>query len=373
MRIGLMSFAHVHAAGYASLLQARPDVQLVVADPDAADAPAGEAATRGAAQADRLGIRLVADYEELLDWQPHGVIVCAETSRHRDLVEQAAAAGAHVLCEKPLAATTSDASAMIEACTAAGVNLMTAYPVRFHPSFRLLRQEVRSGRLGPLRSATGVNSGRIPSDRRWFLDSALAGGGAAMDHTVHLADLIGELVDAAPIEVYAQANRILHDAADVETAANILVTYEDGLVVTIDCSWDEPATYPTWGGLTLAVHGSDGSATFDAFNQRISVHDASAGRLAWSDCGPDLDALMLDEFLASIRENRPPQPSGSVGLRTLTVVEAAYTSLATGQPAAVHGWQAKTTEPHHVSADVCVLECCPTHGGRASRTKGRMT
>lgn len=334
LRIGLMSLAHHHVASYASILRARPDVELLATDPDGS---ADEA--RGKALADRLGIRLVPGYDELLAWRPDGVVVCAENARHRALVERAAAAGAHVLCEKPLATTTVDARAMVQACEAAGVHLMTAYPVRFHPAFRAMARQVRAGRLGLLRTVVGVNNGRAPFEQReWFHDSALAGGGAVIDHTVHLADLIGELTDVVPIEVYAQANRILHrGAGDVETSGLVFVTYADGLVATIDCSWSEPIGYPTWGGLSLTVQGSDGTVSFDAFNERITVYDDRASAMRWEECGTDLDALMLEEFLTAIREDRPPQPDGMVGLRTLALVEAAYASLASGLPVPVSG------------------------------------
>ena len=337
VRIGVMSFAHVHAPAYTMALRARPDVELLAADPDAEGGPPDELATRGAALAGRLGVRLVSDYDELLAWRPHGVVVFSENTRHRALVEQAAAAGVHVLCEKPLAATTTDAAAMVASCAAAGVNLMTAYPVRFHPAFQRMREHVKAGRLGRLHSAVGANNGGAPfRGRRWFLDPCF-GGGAVLDHVVHLADLIGNLVDATPIEVYAQANHVMY-AMDggAETAGLVFVSYDDGFVATIDCSWSEPVSYPSWRGLTLTVYGSEATMTFDCSRQHVTAYDDRSGRADWVECAPGIDeALMVDEFVRSIREARPPRPDGVVGLRTLAVVEAAQASLATGLPAPV--------------------------------------
>nr|WP_279581239.1 hypothetical protein [Fodinicola feengrottensis] len=71
---------------------------------------------------------------------------------------------------------------MIAACAAAGVGLMTAYPVRFSPAVRAAQQAVASGQLGKLVGLTGVNNGKLPSGRAWFADPDLAGGGALMDH-----------------------------------------------------------------------------------------------------------------------------------------------------------------------------------------------
>jgi 1,5-anhydro-D-fructose reductase (1,5-anhydro-D-mannitol-forming) len=326
LRVGIASFAHVHAAGYARLLASRPDVELVTSDPEPDTRDKGQ--LRGAALAAELGVTHLASYDDLFASDLDAVVVCTESSRHRALVEQAAAAGVHVLCEKPLATTMEDAVAMREACDAAGVSLMTAYPVRFHPGFRDLRQRVRRGDLGRVLAVTGTNNGQAPmASRRWFVDLDLAGGGALMDHTVHLADLLDDLFDDRPRAVYAQVNRVVHrNEVDVDTGGLVVLTYADGCAATIDCSWSAPSSYPGWGGLTLTVEGERGSASLDAFADRLEVFDDKAGGLRWHPFGVDLDSLMLEEFLGAVRDGRAPQPDGSVGCRTLEVVLSAYAS-----------------------------------------------
>ena len=332
LRVGLASFAHVHAAGYAALLRARPDVELLAADPDAATAPPDE--RRGQDLADDLGVTLVGSYDELFAAGLDAVVICTENSRHRQLVERAAAEGVHVLCEKPLATTVEDAEAMVRACAEAGVQLMTAYPVRFHPAFGVLRERVRRGDLGSVLAVVGTNNGQAPlAARRWFLDRELAGGGSLMDHTVHLADLLDALLETEPASVYAQVNQVVHGGeVDVETGGLVVLDYGNGLVATIDCSWSAPASYPSWGGLTLTVEADRGSVTLDAFAERIEVFDDSVGGLRWASLGVNLDALMLEAFLHGVRSGEPVQPDGGVGLRTLRVVEAAYDSVQRGVP-----------------------------------------
>jgi predicted dehydrogenase len=338
LRIGLASFAHVHAARYAEILRDRDDVELRVADPDAGRASDAGAHPRGAELADRLGVELVDSYAELLDWCS-GVLVCSETAWHRQLVEQAAAAGTAVLCEKPLATMVSDATAMVRACADAGVPLMTAYPVRLHPDFVALRAAVQAGRIGRVLSAQGTNNGQAPfTDRAWFADRELAGGGALADHTVHLADLLHLLLESPATSVYAQTNSILHGAhpllaaGAIDTGGLVVVDYADGTVATIDCSWSAPDSYPAWGGLTLALHGENGAARFDAFSHRLELFDDSTGSVRWPGFGTDLDALLLDEFVDVVRTGRPGQPDGLAGLRTLALVEAAYASARSGLP-----------------------------------------
>lgn len=332
LRIGLLSFAHTHALTYARLLKSWPDVELLVADPDAAADTPGE--LRGEELARQLGVNMVASYDQLFDWGPHAVVLCSETSRHRRLVERAAAAGVHVLCEKPLATTLSDAYAMIQACAVTGARLTVAHPVRFHPAFRVLRERVRSGALGRLLAASGTNNAQSPNSvRRWFVDAELAGGGALMDRAEHLADLLDALHPSPAKEVFAQTNSIIHGGeVEVETGGLVMVTYADGLVATIDCSWSAPRTYPAQGGLTLSLDGELGSAAFDELADRMDLFDDAASTMTWLAFGPDLDSLMLSAFLESVRSGTHGEPDGEVGFRTLQIVMAAYESARTGQP-----------------------------------------
>lgn len=331
LKVAVLSFAHTHAASYVAQLRDRRDVELLIADPDAATAPAGE--LRGREFADRHGAPYVATYEEALAWGPDAVIVCAENARHRDVVLAAAGAGAHVLCEKPLATRVADAEAMVAACDAAGVVLMTAYPVRFSPEFQTLRALAEAGTLGTVLGATGTNNGKVPAGRAWFTDPDLAGGGALVDHVVHVADLLDALLGEDAVAVRAVTNRILHgDDPQVraETGGLVSITYAGGAEVTVDCSWSMPDDGPTWGGLTLQVVGTGGIVEVDPFGAHVGGLVDGGARPAWLGFGENLDALMLEHFLGCVRTGEVPGPDGRTGLRTLRVVAAAQESVAAG-------------------------------------------
>ncbi|MEV0634586.1 Gfo/Idh/MocA family oxidoreductase [Streptomyces sp. NPDC050619] len=336
MRVAVLSFAHVHAATYIRLLRDRDGIELITADPDAPpDDP-----TRGRALAEGLGAAYADTWDEVFALRPDAVVVTSENARHRHLVERAAATGAHVLCEKPLATTEADARAMIDACARAGVALMTAYPVRFSPAFTALRRALADGSLGGLISVHGANNGSNPAlARPWFADPELAGGGALADHTVHIADLVDALLDGEQAaEVYAQANSILDDggpAPDVETAGLVTIRYPSGVVTAVDASWSHPPDHPTWGGLAMTCVGEKAIVEFDAFPPLLGGFDSATGRDRWEAGGADLDTAMLDEFLDAVRTGRRPSPDGESGLRTLRIVLAAYESLRTGQPVAL--------------------------------------
>jgi len=336
LRVAIMSFAHVHAAAYARLLLAMPNVSLRASDPDGALAPVGE--RRGRDLADDLGVTYTEGYEALLAWQPDAVIVASENARHRPLVVAAAQSGAAVLCEKPLATTLEDALAMQAACDAAGVILMTAYPVRFSPAFLRLRDLVAANGLGALLAATGTNNGQIPvGERAWFTDPALSGGGAMVDHIVHVADLLDALTGLLPERVRAVSNRILHaekPEVRAETGGLVTISYAGGFVATIDCSWSQPDNAPTWGGLTLQVVGTRGIADIDPFAQHVAGSDG--GGTLFLPYGPNLDERLLAEFVQAVRAGRIAQPDGAAGIRSLKVVLAAQESARTGQVVSVN-------------------------------------
>lgn len=326
LRIAILSFAHTHALSYVAALRAMPGVELLAADPDGATAT--DDAPRGAALAEELGVPYVDSYDEAFAWGPDAVVVTAENARHRDLVLRAAEAGAHILCEKPLATTAADARAMRDACLRAGVTLMVAYPVRFSPVFRDALDQLRSGRLGRVLGVTGINNGKLPEDRAWFTDPMLAGGGALVDHVVHCADLLDELLGERPSTVRAVSNRILHAQRDldVETGGLVTIGYPSGVVATIDCSWSWPMSSPTWGGVTLQIVAERGTITLSPFGKGVPGHDAHGE--TWAPVGEDLDALLLAEFVAAVRDGRQAQPDAEVGIRTVEIVQAAQASAA---------------------------------------------
>lgn len=328
-RIALLGVAHVHALGYAAWLQSQPAVELLGFSEDNPHYAAEFAASTG------LKHLPLAD---LLALGPQGVVICSETAKHRTLVEAAAQAGAHILCEKPIATTLADAGAMREACQRVGVAFYTAFPVRYSPAVQQLRALVQGGELGPILAYSGINHSVCPDrERAWFSDLALAGGGAGMDHIVHLADLLwhfGERVQSVYARLLPVPEWVLPAHAAADAAGLVTLRLASGASATIDPSWSRPRTYPRWGHLKLDVVGAAGMQSLDAFAEAVTVTGA-AGR-QWHGYGPDLNAAMLTEFLAACRGQTPALLADwEAGWQTLRVVLAAYESAKAGQPVAL--------------------------------------
>lgn len=325
IRIGLMSAAHLHARGYADALRALGVECIGIADDDR---------ERGRAFAQQHELTDFESYEALLDASPDGVIICSENTHHAALMKLAASASVHVMTEKPFTTTMEDGISAVETCRAAGVKLMTAFPMRFNPPMREVKGLIANGSLGQVYAMNGTNQGQLPKRHRaWFVDKMLAGGGAMMDHIVHLADVMRWYLNSEAVEVYAQSNRILyaHDA-DVETGGLVMITFANGVFATIDCSWSKPLAYPAWGGVTLDVIAEKGVVNANAFKQIFTVFNETRVLPRYAYWGSDSDEGMVREFIDAIREDREPSVTGEDGLRATEIVVAAYRSAETGQP-----------------------------------------
>ena len=324
MRIAVLGVAHLHADSYVVNLRNSSAEVVGVFDHDA---------DRARWWGKKFGVTVFEDLGQLLAERLDGVVVCAETLHHLHLVEAAAAAGASVLCEKPLGVGIEDSRRIVDVCAEQGVSLMTALPVRLSPAVRHVRDLVADGELGPIRALSGTNQSVMPMrERSWFADATLAGGGAIMDHVVHLADAFTWILGTEPEEVYAVSNRIVHpEVVTVETSGLVMVGYPGGIFASIDCSWNRPLNYPTWGGLALSVVGDGGTLEVDPGKQRMTQYGGPE-KYSWVPWGIDTDQFMIDEFLESIEMGRKPLVTGENGLSTTLVALAALESSRTGEP-----------------------------------------
>jgi predicted dehydrogenase len=323
LRVGLVSFAHVHAPGLASTLGALDQVDFAgIHDDDE---------KRGRSAAGAHGTRFHPTLDGLFA-ASDAIVIATNNADHRRYTEAAAKARVHVLCEKPLATTTADAKAMIEACRSAGVQLGTAFPVRSSPAVMALKAAIAAGSLGRIRAVRATNPGQYPGS--WFGDKRQAGGGAAMDHTVHAADAIRWLLGDEFSRVQADLGSFIY-GLDVEDCGVMTCDLAGGAFASIDCSWSRPQTFPTWGGVTLHVVGEKGTVDIDVFRQTLTHYDDTAGRTRLLGWGDDLTARMVAGFVDAIRADRPVPISGEDGLRALEVVVAGYRSAETKRPVAI--------------------------------------
>lgn len=322
-RLAIISFEHVHAPHYLDCLKEIPEAQIVgLAEPSA---------ERLLAHAGRLkGVPVFSDYRALLNREiVDGVILCSANASHKALALDFARAGIPILCEKPIATKSADAREMLAVCQAHDVPLGICFPVRFSDPLHQARQLVRQGQLGKVLAIKATNHGMMPGD--WFVDPQLSGGGAIIDHTVHVADALRWLFEADFTRVFAHAQTRLY-SIPVEDVGLLTLEMSNEVFVTLDTSWSRPSrSFPIWGDVTLELIGTQGVLSLDLFPWTLNYYSEAAGKHVVEAREGDLNRRLLENFIQVIQGRVKPAADGVDGLRALEVVEAAYKSVATRQ------------------------------------------
>jgi predicted dehydrogenase len=255
------------------------------------------------------------------------VYVATPPHLHCEQTLAAAAAGKHVLCEKPIARSTAEASAMIEACASSGVRLMICHYQRFNTRHRRVKALLDSGAIGKVTAVQITFSGQYPPKLDdWHRDKAKGGGGPLMDVGSHCLDLLiyfcGHVAEAK-----AFIDALVWDTP-VEDTATLLLRMQSGAHATIRTHWsallpeDETInTVELWGtkGSIVAapINSKDSSGTLVMRNEH-GVHDFSSGP----------GAMIHDEVIESFRrviqtgEAVPAPPEDA--REGLAIIEAAY-------------------------------------------------
>lgn len=322
--LGILATAHLHAAAYAAVTADLDEVELVgVTDGDE---------ERGREFADTHDVEF-GTADEVLD-AVDGAVVCSANADHARWVEAAADAGVDVLCEKPLSPNVDEAERLVETCDAAGVELGVAMPLRFSPPAVDAKGRLAAGEPGAVRAISGTNRGKMPGG--WFAVPDASGGGAVMDHTVHIVDLVHWLTGERVREVYAETATRMHDIP-VEDVNVLSMELSDGTPFSLDGSWSRPGEWDFWGDATVELVGDDAVLSVDCFDQTFkhtSEADEGGGiqSVYW---GTDPNEGLIADFVDAVANDRPPEITGPEGVDAVAVVAAAYESADRGEPVEV--------------------------------------
>ncbi len=320
--IAIVSFAHMHAWSYARVvkeLESEGKAILVGIYDDNSE--------RLRKAVDMFKPRkMYSSLEQVIeDKEVDGVIVASENAKHAIFSIPLMRAGKHVLVEKPIATTLRDAQEMVREAERNNVKLQIAFVMRYHDAAIDIKNRVKE--LGKIYSITATNHGKCPFD--WFVIPELSGGGAIMDHVVHVADLIRWYTGQEFYEVTAFMGKNIYPELKVEDNALIIAKLSSGTLVSIDCSWSRPSSWPIWGDVYMHIVGENGAIFLNAFNQNIMLGDDKGFRYNYF--GPDADKNMIEDFIRAIQFDQQPIATGVDGLRALEVVIAAYKSINEGR------------------------------------------
>jgi predicted dehydrogenase len=287
---------------------------------------------------DRSGVDVTASLEDLLTRDDVQAVAIATPARsHQAIAQQALRAGKHVLVEKPLADSVPAGRAMVELAEGQGLTLMADHTYCYTPVVQKIRELVAEGSLGEILfvDSVRINLGLIQPDVDVFWDLA--------PHDLSILDYVlpGGLT---PLGVAAQGSDPL--GAGKSCVGYLTLPLPNGAMAHVHVNWLSPTKIRQ-----MVIGGSERTLVWDDLNpqQRLSVYDrgvdlvqqtldATDRRTAtvnyrlgdtWAPAIPEREALglMVSEFANAIREGRPAGTDGHAGLRVLSVLEAAGTSL----------------------------------------------
>jgi len=258
------------------------------------------------------------------------VYVSTTNDQHKEQVLASAAAGKHVLCEKPLALSVADGVEMRDACIAAGVVMGTNHHLRNAPTHRAMRQLLEAGEIGTPLAARVFHAVDLPPTlQTWRVHDPAAGGGVVLDITVHDCDALRFLLGADVVEVTALgafqglASNGLEDGVMgvMRFDSGILASFHDGYTIG-------------HGGTGLEVHGTTGSLIGRDVMSQASTGEVFLRRrssVSSVDVGPrhDLYEQAVIQFNSAVLKEGRPAASPDDGLKSLAVALSVQDSMRT--------------------------------------------
>lgn len=314
--IGAGQVAQKHAQAFAQL---SPDARIIgIADVDEC---------RAAELAATYGAHAFADYRALLELAPDIAIICLPHHLHREAGLAAAAAGSHVLMEKPLAHTLEDAHAILAGCHQYGVHLTVGFVHRYRTELQQARHLISSGQIGTPAMAIdnfcSQGGSHVPG---WVWSKHYAGGGVLMYGGIHSIDRLRWLLNSEVEQVFAHTVTYSQDM-DVEDGLMATLVLASGCLATIFENSPSYLVIPrAWD---TEIYGSQARIRIRTREYLEFSSDAQSYHLEVT--RDDNFVAQAREFVAAIREQRGPWITGEDGLRALEVAMAIYRSAQSGQ------------------------------------------
>ncbi|GMR10278.1 MAG: inositol 2-dehydrogenase [Anaerolineae bacterium] len=279
----------------------------------------------------------VSDYTQLLDQKDlQAVVISSATDTHAQIIKEAASAGKHIFCEKPLDFELSRIDDALEAVEAAGVKLQVGFNRRFDPNFRKVREMAAEGKIGEPQILRITSRDPEPPP----LEYVKASGGIFLDMTIHDFDMARYITGSEVEEVYVigavMIDPKIGEAGDLDTVI-ITLRFESGVIGTIDNS-------------RKAVYGYDQRVELFGSEGMISTDNETPDRHSYSNADGVQKPLPLYFFLErytesylremrsfvdSVQNGTPPEVTGADGRAPVAIGLAARKSYEENRPVAI--------------------------------------
>jgi predicted dehydrogenase len=287
------------------------------------------------------------DYTKMLsELKPDFVTIAAESGLHPEIAVKCLEAGCHVICEKPMALSVSDADRMINTAKKANKKFVVCFQNRFNAPVQKLRVAYEAGRFG--RILHGMVQIRWNRNEAYYAEAPWRGtwemdGGTLMNQCTHGIDLLQWIMGEDAVRVQAQTRRFIRPI-DAEDFGAAIIEFKSGAVGIIEGTAD---IYPTNLNETLSIFGEQGTAVIGGlavnkietwrFSDAEKIGDTEKTVLNPNEKDPPSvygfgHTALFSDFIDAIEKNREPLVSGEKGKKALEIILAIYKSQKTGLP-----------------------------------------
>ncbi|OAG72503.1 oxidoreductase [Gluconobacter japonicus] len=262
------------------------------------------------------------------------VYVVTPNALHAEQVETLAAAGKHILCEKPMAKSSAEAQRMIAACQKAGVKLMIAYRCHYEPFNQAVRHLVQSGELGRPKLVEAINTQVQGSADQWRLKLELAGGGALPDIGLYCLNGTRAVLGEEPESLFAQMISPPNDPRykDLDETFSFMLRFPSGVIANCATSYGAYETKDLRIQLEKGWITLENAFSYTGHRLRIGQRQGNHKTVnEWRLPAENQFALEIDHFAHCILNDLTPRTPGEEGLRDQKLMEALYDSARTGR------------------------------------------
>lgn len=317
---------------FATAVHQHPGAQLAALSDPSAPVRARNAAA--------LKVPVYSDTATMLDAHPEltAAIIATPDFAHREAAVLCAERGLHLMIEKPLATTSADATAILEASDRSGARVMVGFENRWNQKFVAARELLASGSSGSIVTQV-VNL----NDTRWVPTQMLswaARSSPAWFLMPHSLDLAMWLTDTVPTEVFARGTKRILAGLGIDTWDSISASFamSDGSVVILNSMWVMPETAPAVFDFRYELHTDTTTLHFDISNDGVTRYDKAG--VNWPQSGVyqrhgrlhGIPIEMANDFLASLQDEGRDLPDATYGSLITKAIEAVHQSLASGLP-----------------------------------------
>lgn len=292
-------------------------------------------------------VSVFTDYRRMLEEiKPDVVSIATESGYHADITVECLRFGCHVIVEKPMALSTTDADRMIRTAEESGKNLAVCYQNRFNPPIIRVEKAIKNGRFGTLMN--GMIQIRWNRNEEYYRQASWRGtwkldGGTLMNQCTHGIDLLQWLMDGKVTRVYGVTRRFMRPI-EAEDFGSAVLEFDNGAVGMIEGSAD---VFPRNLNETLSLFGTTGTAVVGG----VAVNKLETWRFADADQYDDPEELVIDadqpdppsiygfghtalfaDFVDAIEHGRDPKVTGKDGKASLEIVLAIYQSMLERRP-----------------------------------------